>query len=60
MGALAGQALWRIVLDGERVVSREALLTDLGERIRDVRQGPDGWLYLLTDSANGRILRVER
>jgi glucose/arabinose dehydrogenase len=33
-------------------------LQDLGERIRDVRQGPDGALYLLTDAANGRILRV--
>lgn len=36
------------------------LLRDPGERIRDVRQGPDGWLYLLTDSAQGRILRLER
>ncbi|MDP2006990.1 MAG: PQQ-dependent sugar dehydrogenase [Rubrivivax sp.] len=60
MGALAGQALWRIELSGNAVVSREPLLTDLRERIRDVRQGPDGWLYLLTDSGNGRILRVER
>ncbi len=60
MGALAGQALWRIELSGNTVVSREALLTDLRERIRDVRQGPDGWLYLLTDSGNGRIVRVER
>ena len=33
---------------------------DLKERIRDVRQGPDGWLYLLTDSPSGRILRIER
>lgn len=60
MGALAGQALWRIRLDGERVVEREALLTELRERIRDVRQGPDGALYLLTDSGNGRVLRVDR
>ncbi len=60
MGALAGQALWRIELNGNTVVAREALLTSLGERIRDVRQGPDGWLYLLTDSGNGRLLRVER
>ncbi len=60
MGALAGQALWRVALNGNAVVQREALFNTLGERIRDVRQGPDGWLYLLTDSADGRILRVER
>jgi|CXWL01.1.fsa_nt_gi glucose/arabinose dehydrogenase len=60
VGALAGRALWRIELNGTAVIQREALLTGLGERIRDVRQGPDGWLYLLTDSADGRILRVER
>lgn len=59
-GALGGEALWRLTLDGNRVARREALLTDLGERIRDVRQGPDGWLYLLTDSSNGRVLRLER
>jgi len=59
-GALAGEALWHLTLDGNRIVQREALLTDLGERIRDVRQGPDGWLYLLTDSSNGRMLRLER
>lgn len=59
-GALAGQALWRLQLSGNQVVQREALLTDLGERIRDVRQGPDEWLYVLTDSGNGRVLRLER
>ncbi|MCB1907549.1 MAG: PQQ-dependent sugar dehydrogenase [Rhodocyclaceae bacterium] len=58
VGALAGRGLWHLELDGERVVSREKLLGDLGERIRDVRQGPDGRLYLLTDAADGRILRV--
>lgn len=60
MGALAGQALWRIELKGDVVAAREALLTSLNERIRDVRQGPDGELYLLTDHGNGRVLRVER
>ncbi|HBQ79171.1 MAG TPA: hypothetical protein DD850_07755, partial [Erwinia persicina] len=34
------------------------LLTDRGERIRDVRSGPDGWLYVLTDESNGKLLRV--
>jgi glucose/arabinose dehydrogenase len=58
VGALAGQHLARLVLDGERIVGEERLLSDLGERIRDVRQGPDGALYVLTDSANGRVLRV--
>jgi glucose/arabinose dehydrogenase len=60
IGALAGQALVRLELDGRKVVSEERLLQSLGERIRDVRQGPDGWLYLLTDDDNGRILRIER
>ncbi len=58
VGALAGQHLARLVLDGERIVSEERLLTDLGERIRDVRMGPDGALWLLTDSPTGRVLRV--
>ncbi|MBU2407829.1 MAG: PQQ-dependent sugar dehydrogenase [Gammaproteobacteria bacterium] len=60
VGALAGTALWRLVLDGDAVVSRERLLADRGERIRDVRQGPDGWLYVLTDGSNGKLLRIER
>lgn len=58
-GALAGQALWRLQLDGNRVVGRERLLTSLGERIRDVRMGPDGHLWLLTDGSSGRLLRVD-
>ena len=56
----AAQQLVRLELDGNRVVREERLLTDLNERIRDVRQGPDGWIYLLTDSADGRILRLSR
>lgn len=59
-GSLAGQTLWRLELDGERVTARHALLTGLRERLRDVRQGPDGYLYLLTDSPQGRVLRIER
>jgi len=60
-GALAGTALWRVVLggpDGHQEVLRERLLAHLGERIRDVRQGADGWIYLLTDS--GKLLRLSR
>ncbi|GCL63239.1 PQQ-dependent sugar dehydrogenase [Pseudaquabacterium pictum] len=58
IGALRGQALVRITLDGNKVVAQERLLQSLNERIRDVRQGPDGLLYLLTDNADGRVLRV--
>ena len=58
VGALAGQALHRLVLDGETVVGEERLLADLRERIRDVRDGPDGALWVLTDSAEGRVLRI--
>jgi glucose/arabinose dehydrogenase len=56
LGALAGTALWRMELDGDREVARERLLSELGERIRDVRQGPDGWIYLLTDG--GKLLQL--
>ncbi len=59
VGALKSQFLDRIVLDGTRVVSEEKLLGDLRERIRDVRQGPDGLLYVLTDGAKGRLLRLD-
>ena len=56
----AGQdQLIRLELDGDRIVREERLLGERGERIRDVRQGPDGLLYLLTDAANGKLLRVE-
>ena len=59
-GALAGTTLWRIVLSGTAVVSREevAAVKTLGQRIRVVKQGADGWIYLLTD--NGQLLRLER
>jgi aldose sugar dehydrogenase len=57
-GALAGQILVRLELDGDKVVKEERLLHDLRERIRDVRVGPDGALWLATDSSSGRILRV--
>jgi glucose/arabinose dehydrogenase len=53
--ALAGRALWRLAVDGNAVTAQERLLASLGERLRDVEQGPDGALYLLTDS--GKVLR---
>jgi aldose sugar dehydrogenase len=57
-GALRGEAVWRIDLDDTgRVLGQETL--ELGERVRDVRQGPDGYLYVLTDEAKGRLLRLE-
>ncbi len=60
VGALALTHLRRLRLEGDRVVEQEVLLDGLGERIRDVRSGPDGFLYLLTDDApNGRLLRLE-
>jgi len=60
IGALRGAQLQRLELEGRKVVKRESLLTELNERIRDVRQGPDGWLYALTDSPDGRVIRLER
>ena len=58
VGALRGQVLARLTLDGRKVVAEERLLQNLGERIRDVRQAPDGFIYILTDSADGQVLRV--
>lgn len=60
IGNLRGQALLRIKLEGHRVVEQQRLVTGLLERIRDVRQGPDGWLYVVTNSPDGRIIRIER
>lgn len=59
VGALRARALVRLQLDGRRVANQERLLS--GVRVRDVRQGPDGWLYVLADDdSDGRILRLER
>lgn len=58
IGALAGRKLVRLELDGEEVVAEHALLEDYGARIRDVRMGPDEYLYLL-DETNGRVIRLE-
>jgi glucose/arabinose dehydrogenase len=60
IGGLKSQQLVRLELDGDRVVHEERLLRgELRSRVRDVRQGPDGYLYLLTDETNGRVLRIE-
>jgi len=58
VGALAGETLVRLELDGEKIAKEERLLQPLRERIRDVRQGPDGALWLATDNSAGRILRI--
>ncbi|RAK58101.1 PQQ-dependent sugar dehydrogenase [Phenylobacterium deserti] len=58
VGGMAGQALVRLSLDDDKVVGEERLLTDLGERIRDVIVGPDGALYVAIDSDPGRIMRI--
>ena len=59
VGSLALTHLQRLVLDGDRVADTEVLLDDWNERIRDVRQGPDGALYVLTDARNGQVAKVE-
>ena len=59
VGALRDQMLVRLELDGEKVVREERLLRGLVGRIRDVRMGPDGLVYLLTDDAEGALLRLE-
>jgi glucose/arabinose dehydrogenase len=58
VGALAGAILVRLELDGDKIVKEERLLKELRERIRDVREGPDGALWLATDNPAGRILRL--
>src|SRR5215472_1538190 len=57
-GALKFELLSRLELKGDKVVKEERILQSLRERIRDVRQGPDGAVYLLTDNPSGRILRI--
>ncbi|WP_233146293.1 PQQ-dependent sugar dehydrogenase [Pigmentiphaga sp. NML080357] len=57
-GALSGQALIRLQMDGQKVVREERLLTDMGRRIRHVVAGPSGELYLLTDAGQGQILVI--
>ena len=57
VAALKARELRRVTIDSE-TIEQQSLLTDLGERIRDVRTGPDGYLYVLTDSSNGRILKL--
>lgn len=59
VGALVGEHLRRVELNGDRVVSQEVLLRNVVGRIRDVREGPDGYLYLITDERSGGLYRLE-
>jgi glucose/arabinose dehydrogenase len=59
VGALAGKLVSRLETSGNKVTGEERMLQGLGERIRTVRQGPDGFVYLLTDASRGRILRLK-
>ncbi|TXH77476.1 MAG: PQQ-dependent sugar dehydrogenase [Lysobacteraceae bacterium] len=58
VGALAGHALIRLELDGDRIVHEERLIADRGLRIRDVREGPDGSIWLLVDEDEGKLMRL--
>jgi glucose/arabinose dehydrogenase len=58
VGAMAGKRLIRLVLDGERVIAEEPLLVDRGKRVRDVKQGPDGALYVITAENAGELLKL--
>jgi len=58
VSALAGKEVRRVELKGNTAGEQESLFTELGERFRDVRTGPDGAVYLLTDSPSGQLLRV--
>lgn len=58
IGALAERNLIRLQLEGDRIVAEERLLQNRNERIREVRVGPDGYLYLLTDDRDGKLLKV--
>ena len=58
VSALAGSKVERLEIDGDRVISVEPLLADMGQRFRDVRTGPDGALYVLTDDFEGSVLRL--
>src|SRR5690606_19159512 len=59
LGALAQEGLIRLALEGDRITGEERLLEDIGARIRDVRVGPDGAVYVLTDADDGTLLRLD-
>lgn len=58
VAALAGQHVARLVLDGDKVIAEERLLLDQHQRMRDVKEGPDGALWVITDDQDGRLIRI--
>ncbi|HEX2751540.1 MAG TPA: PQQ-dependent sugar dehydrogenase [Alphaproteobacteria bacterium] len=58
VGALAGQHLRHLTVKDDKIISQTMMLTPLEERIRDVRNGPDGYIYVLTDNPDGRLIRI--
>jgi glucose/arabinose dehydrogenase len=60
IGGLRATALVRLELDGSKVTHEERMLRELGQRIRDVVQGPGGAVYVITDEDNGAILKISR
>ena len=58
VGSLKFQRVYRLVWQGTRLLRQHAIDAGLQQRVRDVRQGPDGWLYVLTDAADGQLLRL--
>lgn len=58
VGALAGESLIRLTLDGDTVTHEERLLSDRKERIREVQIGSDGFVYVLTDESDGKLLKI--
>jgi glucose/arabinose dehydrogenase len=60
VGSLKFRYLNRMVLDGEKVIEQEELLKDRNERIRDVKQAPDGSVYVIVDGINGKVLRLTK
>jgi glucose/arabinose dehydrogenase len=59
VGSLKFRTLVRLELDGEKIVHEERLLKNRLGRIRDLRQGPDGFIYLLTDEGDGKLVRLK-
>ena len=59
LGALSDGSLIRLTLEGDRIAGEERLLKELGARIRDVRVGTDGKVYVLTDESDGKLLQLE-
>jgi len=60
VGGMASMKLVRLQLEGGKVTGEEWLLQDRGQRIRDVKQGPDGAIYVLSEAADGAIIRIAK